>query len=105
MWTQAIYQHLFTRIPSKLFHSPMLAFEFIHFCKDSLPLFGRNRGILRLSFPNLCKSCSASFLAWNNPLLTSEFVVLLPALAVTGTAVEMLHVLLDLLGMTGAMDL
>ncbi|KAK2506565.1 hypothetical protein MC885_014868, partial [Smutsia gigantea] len=113
-WTQAIYQHLFTRIPSKVFHSPMLAFEFIHFCKDSLPLFGRNRGILRLSFPNLCKSCSASltprpgcaltccpgspltllslhFLAWNNPPLTSEFVVLLPVLADTGTTVEMLH--------------
>ncbi|KAK2498579.1 hypothetical protein MC885_013020, partial [Smutsia gigantea] len=63
-WTQAIFQHLFTRIPSKLFHSPRLAFEFIHFCKDSLPLFGRNHGFLRLSFPNLCKSCSASLGQW-----------------------------------------
>ncbi|KAK2499195.1 hypothetical protein MC885_007088 [Smutsia gigantea] len=63
-WIQAIFQHLFTRIPSKLFHSPVLAFEFIHFCKDSLPLFGRNHGILRLSFPNLCKSCFASLGQW-----------------------------------------
>ncbi|KAK2492211.1 hypothetical protein MC885_003390, partial [Smutsia gigantea] len=138
-WTQAIFQHLFTRIPSKLFHIPMLAFGFIHFCKDSLPLFGRNRGILRLRFPSLCKSCSTCLgqwgagvsggtdtlrpgctltcppgspptllslqsLAWNNPPLTSEFMVLLPALADTGTAVEMLPALLDLLDMTVAMD-
>lgn len=58
--SEAIYQHLFTRIPSELFHSPMLAFEFIQFCRDNLPLFDRNRGILKLSFPNLFKACSAS---------------------------------------------
>ncbi|KAI5257831.1 Ap-5 Complex Subunit Zeta-1 [Manis pentadactyla] len=98
--SEAIYQHLFTRIPSELFHSPMLAFEFIQFCRDNLPLFGRNCGILKLSFPNLFK-----FLAWNSPPLTSEFVVLLPALVDAGTAVEMLHALLDLPCLTVALDL
>lgn len=56
MDTEAIYQHLFTRIPSELFHSPMLAFEFVQFCRDNLPLFGRSLGILKLSFPNLFKA-------------------------------------------------
>nr|XP_031532549.1 AP-5 complex subunit zeta-1 isoform X2 [Vicugna pacos] len=97
---EAIYQHLFTRLPSEHFHSPMLAFEFIQFCRDSLPLFGRNLGILRMSFPNLFK-----FLAWNSPPLTSEFVALLPALLDAGTAVETLHLLLDLPCLTAALDL
>lgn len=98
--TEAIYQHLFTRIPSELFHSPMLAFEFVQFCRDNLPLFGRSLGILKLSFPNLFK-----FLAWNSPPLTSEFVALLPSLVDAGTAVEMLHTLLDLPCLTAALDL
>uniref|UniRef100_A0A8C4N070 Adaptor related protein complex 5 subunit zeta 1 n=1 Tax=Equus asinus asinus TaxID=83772 RepID=A0A8C4N070_EQUAS len=98
--TEAIYQHLFTRIPSELFHSPMLAFEFVQFCRDNLPLFGRSLGILKLSFPNLFK-----FLAWNGPPLTSEFVALLPSLVDAGTAVEMLHALLDLPCLTAALDL
>lgn len=58
MDSEAILQHLFTRIPCELFHSPMLAFEFVCFCRDSLPVFGRNLDILRRSFPNLFKACS-----------------------------------------------
>ncbi|XP_036681939.1 AP-5 complex subunit zeta-1 isoform X5 [Balaenoptera musculus] len=96
----AVYQHLFSRIPAEHFHSPMLAFEFVQFCRDSLPLFGRNLGVLRTSFPNLFK-----FLAWNSPPLTSDFVALLPSLVDAGTAVEMLHLLLDLPCLTAALDL
>ncbi|XP_057604861.1 AP-5 complex subunit zeta-1 [Hippopotamus amphibius kiboko] len=96
----AVYQHLFSRVPSEHFHSPVLAFEFVQFCRDSLPLFGRNLGILRMSFPNLFK-----FLAWNSPPLCSEFVALLPSLVEAGTAVEMLHLLLDLPCLTAALDL
>nr|XP_055148185.1 AP-5 complex subunit zeta-1 isoform X2 [Symphalangus syndactylus] len=98
--SEAVYQHLFTRIPLEQFHSPMLAFEFIQFCRDNLHLFGRHLGTLRLSFPNLFK-----FLAWNSPPLTSEFVALLPALVDAGTALEMLHALLDLPCLTAVLDL
>lgn len=56
MDSEAIFQHLFTRVPCELFHSPTLAFEFVRFCGDSLPLFGRNLDILKQSFPNLFKA-------------------------------------------------
>uniref|UniRef100_A0A2K5V2P3 Adaptor related protein complex 5 subunit zeta 1 n=1 Tax=Macaca fascicularis TaxID=9541 RepID=A0A2K5V2P3_MACFA len=98
--SEAVYQHLFTRIPLEQFHSPMLAFEFVQFCRDNLHLFGGHLGTLRLSFPNLFK-----FLAWNSPPLTSEFVALLPALVDAGTALEMLHALLDLPCLTAVLDL
>ncbi|XP_074170080.1 AP-5 complex subunit zeta-1 isoform X2 [Rhinolophus sinicus] len=98
--SEAVCQHLFTRTPSELFHSPTLAFEFIQFCRDNLPQFGRNLSVLKLSFPNLFK-----FLAWNSPPLTSEFVAFLPSLVDASTAVEMLHALLDLPCLTAALDL
>ncbi|MXQ94040.1 hypothetical protein E5288_WYG008553 [Bos mutus] len=111
----AVCQHLFTRIPSEHFHSPMLAFEFVQFCRDHLVLFGSNLDLLRTSFPNLFKASVGSgvlrrpsplqFLAWSSPALTSEFVALLPVLVDAGTAVEMLHLLLDLPSLTAALDL
>ncbi|OWK11080.1 AP5Z1 [Cervus elaphus hippelaphus] len=105
----AVYQHLFTRIPSEHFHSPMLAFEFVQFCRDPLLLLGSNLDLLKTSFPNLFKACGAlsslQFQAWSSPALTSEFVALLPALVDAETAVEMLHLLLDLPSLTAALDL
>ncbi|XP_025778947.1 AP-5 complex subunit zeta-1 [Puma concolor] len=53
--SEAILRHLLTRTPSEFFHSPMLAFELTCFCRDNLPLFGRNLDILKRSFPNLFK--------------------------------------------------
>lgn len=58
MDSEAILQHLFSRVPCELFHSPTLAFEFVRFCRDSLPLFGGNLDILKRSFPNLFKARS-----------------------------------------------
>ncbi|XP_035869745.1 AP-5 complex subunit zeta-1 isoform X2 [Phyllostomus discolor] len=97
---EAVCQHAFARIPSEFFHSPALAFEFVQFCRDNLPLFGRNLGILRRSFPNLFK-----LLAWNSPPLTAEVAALLPSLVDASTAAEMLHALLDLPCLTAALDL
>lgn len=101
MDAEAIYAQLLGSLPSERFHSPTLAFEVIHFCTHNLVLFDPHfLSLLRLSFPNLFK-----FLAWNSPPLTAEFVVLLPALVDAGTAVEMLHALLDLPCLTAALDL
>lgn len=57
---EAVYQHLCTRIPAEHFHSPLLALEFVQFCRASLPLFGRHLGVLRSSFPNLFKARASS---------------------------------------------
>ena len=56
MDSEAVLRHLLTRTPSEFFHSPMLAFELTCFCRDNLPLFGRNLDILKRSFPNLFKA-------------------------------------------------
>ncbi|XP_028611924.1 AP-5 complex subunit zeta-1 isoform X1 [Grammomys surdaster] len=101
MDAEAVYGQLLGSLPSERFHSPTVAFEVIHFCTHNLALFDAHfLSLLRLSFPSLFK-----FLAWNSPPLTAEFVVLLPALVDAGTAVEMLHALLDLPCLTAALDL
>lgn len=78
MDSEAVYQHLFTRIPLEQFHVPMLAFEFVQFCRDNLHLFGGHLSTLRLSFPNLfkvhlgvpgCQGRGAS--AWDSSPLSS----------------------------------
>ncbi|XP_014405479.1 PREDICTED: LOW QUALITY PROTEIN: AP-5 complex subunit zeta-1 [Myotis brandtii] len=56
MDSEAMCQHVFSRVPAEHFHSPMLAFELVQFCRDSLPLLGRNLSTLRRSFPSLLKA-------------------------------------------------
>ncbi|KAK1343612.1 hypothetical protein QTO34_016392 [Cnephaeus nilssonii] len=97
---EAVCQHVFSRVPAEHFHSPVLAFEFVQFCRDSLPLLGRNLSLLRRSFPGLLKAHAGS-----HPPLTSEFVALLPSLVDASTAAELLHALLDLPCLTAALDL
>ncbi|XP_048351219.1 AP-5 complex subunit zeta-1 [Sphaerodactylus townsendi] len=98
--SEAVYKHLFTKVPAQLFHSPMLAYEFIQFCRHNVSFFTENLCVFRQSTPNLFK-----FLAWNSPALISEFMDLLPALLGADTAMEIFHLLLDLPCLTAALDI
>uniref|UniRef100_A0A670JGD9 Adaptor related protein complex 5 subunit zeta 1 n=1 Tax=Podarcis muralis TaxID=64176 RepID=A0A670JGD9_PODMU len=97
--SEAVYRHLFTRVPAQLFHSPMLAFEFIQFCRHNIRFFTEKLSIFRQNFPNLFK-----FLAWNSPALVADYMDLLPALLGTDTALEVFHLLLDLPCVAVALD-
>lgn len=45
-------QHLLQRVPAELYHSPLLAFELLRFCRDHARPLGAP---LALNFPNLLK--------------------------------------------------
>ncbi|XP_044289719.1 AP-5 complex subunit zeta-1 isoform X2 [Varanus komodoensis] len=97
--SEAVYKHLFTKVPAQLFHSPMLAYEFIQFCRHNALFFTENLSIFRQNTPNLFK-----FLAWNSPALIAEYLDLLPALLGADMALEIFHLLLDLPCLAAALD-
>ncbi|KAH0631990.1 hypothetical protein JD844_019961 [Phrynosoma platyrhinos] len=97
--SEAVYKHLFTKVPAQLFHNPMLAYEFIQFCRLNLSLFTESVSIFRQNSPNLFK-----FLAWNSPALVAEYMDILPVLLGPDTALEIFHLLLDLPCVTAALD-
>ncbi|XP_041062389.1 AP-5 complex subunit zeta-1 isoform X2 [Carcharodon carcharias] len=97
--SEAVYRHLFTKIPSERYHDTMVAFEFFQFCRRNRKTLSENVGIFHKSFPNLLK-----FLAWNTPSLFPEFIELLPDLIRPDTSIEMLHSLLDLPCLTAALE-
>uniref|UniRef100_A0A672I6X4 Adaptor related protein complex 5 subunit zeta 1 n=1 Tax=Salarias fasciatus TaxID=181472 RepID=A0A672I6X4_SALFA len=95
-----VWMLVFGRYPGELFNDPFLAHEFLRFLRlnlDSVQL--RVPQYIR-SFPNLLK-----FLAWDSPAVVDDFVDLLPSLVTPGTAVELLHSLLDLPCLTATLVL
>uniref|UniRef100_A0A3P9Q063 Adaptor related protein complex 5 subunit zeta 1 n=1 Tax=Poecilia reticulata TaxID=8081 RepID=A0A3P9Q063_POERE len=88
---ECVWKLVFGRFPAELFNDPFLAHELLRFLRqnlDSLRL--RTPEFIRF-LPNFLK-----FLAWDSSAVVDDFVDLLPSLVTEGTAVEMLHTLLDL---------
>lgn len=61
MDSEAIYRHLFAKVPAQLFHNLMLAYEFLQFCRQNVGLFAGNLSIFRQSTPNLFKVSDPGF--------------------------------------------
>ncbi|XP_030646849.1 AP-5 complex subunit zeta-1 isoform X2 [Chanos chanos] len=98
--SEAVFRQLFGAFPAELFNEPMLAFEFVQFCRLNEAVLKDSVALCRQSFPNLLK-----FLAWNSPALIAEFVELLPSLLAPETAIELLHTLLDLPCLAASLEL
>ncbi|KAM9780524.1 LOW QUALITY PROTEIN: AP-5 complex subunit zeta-1 [Neosynchiropus ocellatus] len=88
---ESVWTLVFGRFPAELFNDPFLAHELLRFLRVNLRSLGPRVPQYTRSFPNLLK-----FLAWDGPAVVDDFVDLLPSLVTPGTAVELLHTLLDL---------
>ncbi|KAG8007169.1 AP-5 complex subunit zeta-1, partial [Nibea albiflora] len=88
---ECVWRLVFGRFPSELFNDPFLAHELLRFLRLNLESLQLRVPQYVRSFPNLLK-----LLAWDSPALIDDFVDLLPSLVTAGTAVELLHTLLDL---------
>ncbi|XP_076608780.1 AP-5 complex subunit zeta-1 isoform X2 [Chaetodon auriga] len=88
---ESVWKLVFGRFPSELFNNPFLAHELLRFLRMNLENLQLRVPQYIHSFPNLLK-----LLAWDSPAVVDDFVDLLPSLVTAGTAVELLHTLLDL---------
>ncbi|XP_068193147.1 AP-5 complex subunit zeta-1 isoform X2 [Antennarius striatus] len=87
----SVWKLVFDRFPAEMFNDNFLAHELLRFLRLNLESLQLRVQQYTQSFPNLLK-----LLAWNSPAMVDDFVDLLPSLVTTGTAVELLHTLLDL---------
>lgn len=88
---ESVWKLVFGRFPAELFNDPFLAHELLSFLRLNLENLQLRAPEFIHFLPNLLK-----FLAWDSTALVDDFVDLLPSLVTEGTAVEMLHTLLDL---------
>uniref|UniRef100_A0A8C6S6J7 Adaptor related protein complex 5 subunit zeta 1 n=1 Tax=Neogobius melanostomus TaxID=47308 RepID=A0A8C6S6J7_9GOBI len=88
---EAMWQLVFSRFPAELFNDSLLAHEFLRFIRQNIQNLPLKVPQYTRFFPNLLK-----LLAWDSPTLVDDYVDLLPSMVTTGTAVELLHTLLDL---------
>ncbi|KAF1379230.1 hypothetical protein PFLUV_G00173910 [Perca fluviatilis] len=88
---ESVWKLVFGRFPAELFNDHFLAHELLRFLRLNLKSLQCRVPHYTRSFPNLLK-----FLAWDSPAVVDDFVDLLPSLVTAGTAVELLHTLLDL---------
>ncbi|XP_068605497.1 AP-5 complex subunit zeta-1 [Brachionichthys hirsutus] len=86
-----VWKLVFERFPAELFNDNFLAHELLRFLRLNLVSLQLRVQQYTAFFPNLLK-----LLAWNTPAMVDDFVDLLPSLVTTGTAIELLHTLLDL---------
>ncbi|XP_059204477.1 AP-5 complex subunit zeta-1 isoform X2 [Centropristis striata] len=88
---ESVWKLVFGQFPAELFNDHFLAHELLRFLRRNLESLQLRVPQYIQSFPNLLK-----FLAWDSPAVVDDFVDLLPSLVTAGTAVELLHTLLDL---------
>ncbi|XP_028310302.1 AP-5 complex subunit zeta-1 isoform X2 [Gouania willdenowi] len=88
---ESVWKLVFSQCPAELFNDYFLAHELLRFLRVNLETIQQRVPQYTRSFPNLLK-----FLAWDSPAVVDDFVDLLPSLVTAGTAVELLHSLLDL---------
>uniref|UniRef100_A0A3Q3IY18 Adaptor related protein complex 5 subunit zeta 1 n=1 Tax=Monopterus albus TaxID=43700 RepID=A0A3Q3IY18_MONAL len=88
---ESVWKLVFGQFPAELFNDPFLAHELLRFLRLNLESLQLRVPQYIHSIPNLLK-----FLAWDSTAVLDDFVDLLPSLVTAGTAVELLHTLLDL---------
>ncbi|XP_069123668.1 AP-5 complex subunit zeta-1-like isoform X2 [Argopecten irradians] len=96
---QESYKLVFHTVLARNFMDNALMFDLVMFLQQNLEALCHDTKILTIFFPNIFK-----ILAWNPRTYLSEFQDLLPALMSPATALEILHVLLDLPCMTIALE-